>query len=369
MVYNGVVGRHEVSVMGINIKVSRMDRAAWRGAIAMAIFGCATLAVAETTAQAKLLETSRDHGEVFVGTNVEGAFFVENTGTKPFTITEVKASCSCTTAIVTKGETKPGEKAEVHYEIHSKAPTHRSISMRVQTEPPLGEPLVFTGSATFKPFIEIDPKDVAIEIPAGTKVEHRVPLRIVEKAGEVKILDATVRLQDFKTELERDASGAPSAILVRSIKPLPAGRRVVRVALSYERGEPGLQEVALTITAVPDVKVTPSPMIVRFEGNAKEVTIPVTLTHTKNTAFRITQVTGTNCTIRKPELPATEAAEHAIEITFVRDDATSSRRGQLLFKLEGSATATTADVVLPRALAPSTRPRPGEGALSRSPVP
>jgi hypothetical protein len=238
----------------------------------------------------------------------------------------------------------------------------------VQTEPPLAEPLVFTGSATFRPFIEIDPKDVTIEVPAGTEVEHRIPLHIVENAGDVKILDATVRLQDFKTELERGADGAPAAIRVRSIKPLPPGRRVVRVALSYERGEPGLQDVALTITAVPDVKVTPSPMIVRFDGGVKEVTIPVTLTHTKKSPFRIKEVTANNCTIRKPVLPATEAAEHTIAITFVRDDASSSRRGQLLFKLEGPATATMAEVVLPRALAPSTRPRPGQGAISRSPL-
>ncbi|MDZ4858405.1 MAG: DUF1573 domain-containing protein [Candidatus Hydrogenedentes bacterium] len=299
------------------------------------IFCAASTVLAQDQPQGRLVEAGKDSGTFFVGASVKGTFEVENTGKVPFKIVEVKSSCHCTTAVNDKGDILPGERGEVSYEMKGTSAGRRTINMRVTTDPPLADPPIFTASATFNPYIQIDMKDIAIEVPQGEPVDHRIPLQLAKEAESLKILGVTSRGRGFDVSLDSTQKNGP-ALLVKSTEPLPVGKRTVRATLEYDFNGKATQDVLVSLTILGLVQIDPNPIKATFEKDQNEVTATVNLKHTKGKPFGITRVSARGCEIREVALPASPAAEHILTITFVRNPAQrQAPRGFITFDFDG----------------------------------
>ncbi len=67
----------------------------------------------------QLRETQYDFGKVVEGKVVEHVFSFSNNGSEKLTIKEVKTSCGCTAALLSKKEIAPGEKGELKVELNT----------------------------------------------------------------------------------------------------------------------------------------------------------------------------------------------------------------------------------------------------------
>lgn len=64
-------------------------------------------------------KTQYNFGKVTEGVVVDHIFTFKNVGTEPLTIQEVKSSCGCTAALLSKKELKPGEEGELKVELNT----------------------------------------------------------------------------------------------------------------------------------------------------------------------------------------------------------------------------------------------------------
>lgn len=67
-----------------------------------------------------LQETQHDFGKVKEGQKVEYTFKVENQGTEPLVIKDVKTSCGCTAAVVSNSTIKPGQMGSIKVDFDTK---------------------------------------------------------------------------------------------------------------------------------------------------------------------------------------------------------------------------------------------------------
>lgn len=84
--------------------------------VLMAAFGVPVLAQSAQMAKGPVLtleKSSYDFGDIHQGEIVEHVFVFTNTGNEPLLITNVQASCGCTTPQWTKEPVMPGGKGEI----------------------------------------------------------------------------------------------------------------------------------------------------------------------------------------------------------------------------------------------------------------
>lgn len=292
-------------------------------------------AVAADAPQAKLSETTQDHGTVFIGAKINGKFFVENTGTVPFSIVDAKTSCHCTTAVPSKDPIPPGGRGEVSYEVTSSGVGKSAKNIRIVTDPPMTEQLIFTSSVTFAPYIEAAAEDLAVDVSQGDLLDIRVPLHIANGVEGVKVLGAKTRSRDVDLSIEGPKDGADNVLVVKSTKPLPAGRRPVLAELEFEKDGKSIQNLTVTVNVIPAIQITPAPISVIFEPDKDEATISITLKSSKGQPFAIKSITPKVCAIRDVALPQAPAAEHTVPVTFVRTNERYAMRGFLTFEFDG----------------------------------
>lgn len=309
-----------------------------------------TAAWAADAPQAKLVEAGKDHGTVFAGTKVKGTFYVENTGTVPFTITDAKSTCQCTTAVPSKDPIAPGARGEVTYEVSGTSAGTSKKSIRIVTDPPLAEPLVFTSSVTFAPYIEAAAEDLAVEIGQGDPLNARIPLRIAAGVEGLEVLGVKTRTRDVSVAIEGPENGADHVLVVQSTNPLPAGRRPVLAELEFEKDGKGVQNLTVTVNVIPAIQITPAPITVKFDPGKDEATVAITLKSTKGNPFTIKSVTPKVCTIRDVALPKEPAAEQTLSVTFVRSADRLTMRGFLSFEFDGNLGKQTVFTIYQRDL-------------------
>lgn len=78
-----------------------------------------------------------DFGKVTEGVENHCTFLVTNTGTKPLVLSDVKASCGCTTPSKPEGPIAPGktDKIEVGFKPNGKGVSEKTITITANTEP------------------------------------------------------------------------------------------------------------------------------------------------------------------------------------------------------------------------------------------
>lgn len=73
-----------------------------------------------------------DYGTIAQGADGNRVFKFKNTGKEPLIITNVKASCGCTTPSYTRNPVAPGEKGEiaVHYDTNRMGQFHKTVTVQ-----------------------------------------------------------------------------------------------------------------------------------------------------------------------------------------------------------------------------------------------
>lgn len=92
---------------------------------------------AESVTSMKIDKEFHDFGKVAEGTENHCTFLVTNTGTKPLVLSDVKASCGCTTPSKPEGPIAPGksDKIEVGFKPNGKGASEKTITITANTEP------------------------------------------------------------------------------------------------------------------------------------------------------------------------------------------------------------------------------------------
>ncbi|MCC6794581.1 MAG: DUF1573 domain-containing protein [Candidatus Hydrogenedentes bacterium] len=303
----------------------------------------------------KLVEPNQDHGTVLAGSVVKGKFYVENTGTVPFKVTDAKPTCHCTTAVVSKEVIQPGGRGEISYEVTTAAVGKNVKNIRIVTDPPLPEQLIFTSSVTFAPIIETDTQLLTVDVNQGEPASVRLPLRIAKDAGNVTILGATTRSRGVQVAIETAANGGEKTLVVSANETLPTGKRPVPIEIEFDRDGKAAQNLNLTFNVIPMIQITPAPLQVKFEEGKDEATIPLTLKHTKGKPFTIASIEAKVCAIKEVALPKEAAAEQKIDLTFLKQPGRMSR-GFLTIAFGEGVSPQSLYVVFPRDLSAAITP-------------
>ena len=85
-----------------------------------------------TTSSIEFAELNHDFGNIIEGELASFEFKFTNTGTSPIKLTNVRASCGCTTPVWTKEEVAPGETGVITAQYNSKGRVgtfHKSITV------------------------------------------------------------------------------------------------------------------------------------------------------------------------------------------------------------------------------------------------
>lgn len=92
---------------------------------------------AESVTSMKIDKEIHDFGKVTEGVENHCTFVVTNTGTKPLILSDVKASCGCTTPSKPEGPIAPGksDKIEVGFKPNGKGINEKTITITANTEP------------------------------------------------------------------------------------------------------------------------------------------------------------------------------------------------------------------------------------------
>ncbi len=303
----------------------------------------------------KLVEANQDHGTALAGSVVKGKFYVENTGTVPFSITDAKPTCHCTTAVVSKDVIEPGKRGEISYEVTTAAVGKNVKNIRIVTDPALPEPLIFTSSVTFAPIIETDTQLLTVDVNQGDPASVRLPLRVSKDAGNVKILNATTRSRGVEVSLEPGATDAEKTLVVSTKESLPTGKRPVPVEIEFDRDGKATQNLNLIFNVIPMIQITPAPLQVKFEEGKDKATVPLTLKHTKGKPFTIASIEAKVCAIGEVALPKEAAAEQTIDLVFLKQPGRMSR-GFITITFGEDVSPQSLYVVFPRDLSASTTP-------------
>ncbi|CAN5580372.1 DUF1573 domain-containing protein [soil metagenome] len=117
----------------------------------LAAFAVALVFALPASGQAVLSfdHTEYDFGEVTEGEVARHTFRFTNTGTAPLSLTEVVASCGCTTPHYTRDAVAPGEGGEVVVEYASQGrpgPIDRTVAVRASGATPANVTLYITGN-------------------------------------------------------------------------------------------------------------------------------------------------------------------------------------------------------------------------------
>lgn len=111
----------------------------------VAVFGVFALASAQTISFDK---TTVDYGTVKTGSDGQRVFTVKNTGDKPLILSNVKASCGCTTPVWSDAPILPGKSADIKvgYNTATNGPFTKQIEV-FSNDPNAGRSaLIITGT-------------------------------------------------------------------------------------------------------------------------------------------------------------------------------------------------------------------------------
>ncbi len=317
-----------------------------RVVVAVVVIMLAPLSCAKANriAVARLSETEHESEPVFVYEKAHGSFYVENIGPDAFRIASVKTTCACTTAVQTKGTIAPGDRAEIEYDISSAAPREKSVTIVVQTNPPLPEPLRFKASGIFKPVLVGEPDGLSIEARFGEPFEQSIALHPAPGVGSIRVTKVSTRQTWAEVTLENTPNSADPVVHVQSKDSLQPGTHQLGIAVEFERESPGRQDITAEVHVDSDYSVEPRQLIVNIPEDGSDPTTEITIRNKKKIPFIPRSVRAEKFQIEPPELPTEPSAFQRIPITFKLQDGTIARRGRLLLDLGDKRGLYTIDV-------------------------
>lgn len=166
----------------------------------MVLTGCASKpAPEENVAAGGRLEVAAptfDNGVTARGDTIKHVFELKNVGDTPVKILDVKASCSCTAAVVSDPVIQPGAAGSVEVSFNTRGRKgQQAKTVKVFTDSALSPWLALTVSGEVKPAVAFSDEMVQLgQVPRGTVVEKEVELVGLKaegvQLGELKLAPA-----------------------------------------------------------------------------------------------------------------------------------------------------------------------------------
>lgn len=136
--------------------------------------------------------TRRDFGSIDETSEVATAFEFTNTGGSELVITDIKASCGCTTPRLDKRRYLPGERGriEVGFDPTRPGPTQKFITVMANTSPPSTQ---LTIAADVAAFLMVEPRILQLGvIPYGTGRSGTITVSSVDENFVIDSVSASV---------------------------------------------------------------------------------------------------------------------------------------------------------------------------------
>ncbi len=202
---------------------------------------------------------------------VTHTFILTNRGKGPLSIGNVRASCGCTVATVSKRQVPPGENTEVTARLNlagRRGEQHKDVTVESNDPAQPQYKLWLQGVAMVE--IGLEPAYVNFgQITTGGTRQSNVQL--LSKRPDVELTSVTGMTERFGAEIVRDANGRARELVVRAVPPFPAG--FTRTDLVLGTTHPQTKELRLPVSAlVPEpVLVVPRWVLVRGPAGSAPV--------------------------------------------------------------------------------------------------
>ena len=154
-------------------------------------------------------KTAHDFGPVLDTETHVTSFPFTNTGAGTLRITDVKASCGCTTPELPKTSFSPGESSEIEVRFKAKSGGSQSKNITVFTNDPAQPAIVLTISADVTQFLTTEPRMVRFDrVPKGTAETVDLALGTMDPEAVIERIRITGKgAQWFEAVLVPDAEG------------------------------------------------------------------------------------------------------------------------------------------------------------------
>lgn len=236
-------------------------------------------------------KTEHDFGTVDKGDKVTHEFKFSNSGDAVLEISDVKASCGCTTVKPDKASYQPGESGVIPVTFNSSRFSGNITKTVTVTSNDSSEPKKVLRIKTFiATELDISPNFVSIpDVPRNNDVvtrEVRVSSRQLEKLeiSDLKSTDAFVKLESIRVN-DKEWK------IVASVKgsDIPAGRQSAQAQISFKTNGQKVKEGFFRVHARVAQPVQATPRSIFFfnskKGESRETTI--TLTPNQNKEFKV----------------------------------------------------------------------------------
>lgn len=259
-----------------------------------------------------------DFGRIGPDKKVTHKFKVTNTGKGTLSITNLNASCGCTSTVVGKWSLAPGETSEVEATFDPKGQrgvTRKSVS--VTSNDPKNPVFTLTFEADVVQEVMAKPGGLFFpEVPRATP--RKSTLRLESGNGQpVKVTDVSAPAAPYLSWTQRQEGNDAVLDVTLDGRKVPEGQ--LRGADWLTVRTTSAQVPVLTISVQWELKalIAASPeRIAWVEGAGKELSAALKLRHTEGKAFRITGTAPTSPLIKVTGLGAAPATEHALTVVL-----------------------------------------------------
>jgi hypothetical protein len=205
-----------------------------------------------------------DFGKVAAGEVIQHAFIVSNAGGSKLLISDVRGTCSCTTAGTWTKEIEPGQTGVVPIQINSTFLRGAIQKMAIVTSNDKSQPTVtlhLTG-AIWQP-IEINPPVAYLHLAPGTVSNPPTVIHISNKTDQALTLSTPESVNKlFTAELKTVEPGKEFELSVSALPPVPPGNTTGSITIKTSATNmPVLTITVVAIAPRPAIVVTPQKII------------------------------------------------------------------------------------------------------------
>ena len=217
------------------------------------------LAVREDGPRLQFQAPVHDFGRVRNGEVVKHAYAFSNVGNQVLEITDVRASCGCTTMGGWTRQVRPGETGSIPIQLNTstfEGPVSKSVT--VTCNDPKQPTVILQMKATvWKPF-EVQPQFAVLNTTADAPSKSTT-VRIVNNTGEALTLSAPVSSNpSLAADLKTVQAGKEYELAVRTVPPLAAGNTGGTITLQTSSTNNPVVEVRVWANVQQAVMVLPT---------------------------------------------------------------------------------------------------------------
>ena len=227
----------------------------------------------------QFVEPTHDFGQIKRGENVAHTFVFANTGHALLEITDIQASCGCTTVGVWDRQVAPGKTGRIPVQLASATLSGSVVrTITVSTNDPLQPSLVLRMSATVSTPVEVAPATVIFQFTAETTARETQTVRLVNRQPEPLVVEAPQSTNPaFVAELRVVKPGQEFELGISTMPPPDVN--TVSGVITVKTSSPDMPLISVPAHAImrPDVVLSPAQIVLPAAPLAAGVNLSVTV--------------------------------------------------------------------------------------------